>query len=125
MTLLDHVKQALDNAQVLEVRPGVLLRSIVMYDTEVITITATSYVCQTCRVALTKSNDAPILRDVLWRQLYPNDGVVCMSCLQERVRVWQGRELRLSDLKRNISFNDPFWVKLRPGKKVLGGAAHG
>ena len=74
-----------------EVRPGVFERKIkyegTLYRTR-------HWICSICRKEYTV---APSLKNDVWNEIAPNDGMMCFSCME----VTLGRKLTMDDLKEN------------------------
>ena len=90
-----------------EVRPGVLVREVTLRVTfgdetpQDAVLVDHRWVCQLCRDPLKLSNEAPVLLDDLWRATFPDNGVVCTACLENRL----GRPITRADLKPNVLLN--------------------
>lgn len=69
-----------------EERPGVLSRTAHVWGVAVeVTLHQYHTVCQICRAPLDDANNAPVVHNSKWKQHFPNDGVVCTSCLEQRM----------------------------------------
>lgn len=91
------------------VRPGVLQKDATVTVvsagvSQEVTLTKSEWICQTCKAPLSLKNDSPVLKDSLWKELYPENGVVCSDCLEQKL----GRVITEDDLKPNVAVNVMF-----------------
>lgn len=98
----DVVALELRRATRTELRPGVSEVSG-WFEHATFPATYTERVCQACRTRINAENGAPMLKAELWRAVAPRDGLICSSCLKDRLHTLgsTGRpkgQLTLSDL---------------------------
>lgn len=61
--------------------------------------------CQICDKQISDLRETPMLCDALWDRLFPQSGVVCLPCLEDRL----GRPLTLEDLTE-VPWNK-YWIQ--------------
>lgn len=83
------LRKKLDESSLVVIRPGVSERQVVLYGQ---LFTEKIWCCQDCK---DDNFEAPILKDDIWKRIAPDDGMMCLKCME----VHLGRHLVYSDLK--------------------------
>jgi len=116
----DLVKKMLKEKEWKEVRPGCLEKSAIYpYDAAdgkpmKMKFTEKEWVCCKCRC---KDPSLFTLNEVPWKELMPNDGVICLKCLDNLAMEKWGRRIFPEDLK-DIPANQDFIYLLEYRKSL-------
>jgi hypothetical protein len=85
----DELEERFRESERKEVRPGVFWRDVEFHGC---VLRFSEVVCQDCGDT-NPMRDVLMLKDELWYQLYPDDGVACTPCIEKRL----GRKIQPED----------------------------